>query len=329
MYVFNAGGVGTTASFSVDGGVTVSSSIAPPTTAENYQAWNASLYNVQGLPSGNHTIRMTPMDWAPGAATDMKFDFALVNETFVAVPSSTASNRLIISFSPLITDSWFHFRIDAGGIVGITLGIAVILGGIVIGILWFRKRKASHRGSSSSAFKPTFQIEPLTSEYLRSVTPSYRPHGHDNSFLSRQSNGNSAVPPLMPSTTLRDAHAVGSFPPSIPIQRRSIMSAATASFLQPLLRHSADNKLFVSSSMPGPVSHTASALSESAIASRYNLNPAQVETVRGLVADRVPTDTIARVIEAFVPSRFSTGEVNAGHVIPSIEYTMQSPPTRS
>jgi len=68
---------------------------------------------------------------------------------------------------------------------------------------------------------------------------------------------------------------------------------------------------------------------DSAIASRYNLTPAQVETVRGLLADRVPDDAIACVIEAFGSSRFSPNEANTGQVTRVSEYawSLESPPS--
>ena len=97
MYVFNAGFSGMTASFSIDSGPAVSNSIqAPP--APTYQVSNVSLYSIQGLPSANHTMRMTVLDWN-GSATSMKFDYAYVNETFVATPATTSATSSITSTS--------------------------------------------------------------------------------------------------------------------------------------------------------------------------------------------------------------------------------------
>ena len=101
MYVFNAGMSGVTASFAIDGGKAVSNSIdAPP--PPTYQVSNVSLYSIQGLPSGNHTMVMTVLDWN-GSSTSMKFDYAYVNETSVAAPatsSSTASTTSTSTTSP-------------------------------------------------------------------------------------------------------------------------------------------------------------------------------------------------------------------------------------
>ena len=97
IYVFNAGVTGMTAGFSVDGGTAVPSTIqAPP--PPDYQVSNVSLYNIQGLPSGNHTMQMSLLDWN-GGGTSMKFDYAYVNETFVASPAATSSTSSMISTS--------------------------------------------------------------------------------------------------------------------------------------------------------------------------------------------------------------------------------------
>ena len=90
MYVFNAGASGMTASFSIDGAPAVSSSInAPP--GPNFQVSNVSLYNIQGLTSGNHTMMMTVLDWN-GSPTSMKFDYAYVNESLVAAHTTSLTS---------------------------------------------------------------------------------------------------------------------------------------------------------------------------------------------------------------------------------------------
>jgi hypothetical protein len=89
MYVLSAGFSGITASFSVDGAPAVSDSVpAPP--GPTFQVPNVSMYEVQNLPSGNHTMVMTVLDWE-GSASSMKFDYAFVNETFVAAPTTTSA----------------------------------------------------------------------------------------------------------------------------------------------------------------------------------------------------------------------------------------------
>lgn len=97
MYVFNAGLSGMTASCSIDGGQANPNSIdAPP--APTYQISNVSLCSIQGLSSGNHTMKMTVLDWN-GSATSMKFDYAYVNETFVATPATTSATSSMTSTS--------------------------------------------------------------------------------------------------------------------------------------------------------------------------------------------------------------------------------------
>ena len=97
MYVFNAGLSGMTASFSIDGGTAVSNTTqAPP--PPTYQVSNVSLYSIQGLPTGNHTMTMTVLDWS-GSATSMKFDYAYINETFMETPATTSSTSSMTSTS--------------------------------------------------------------------------------------------------------------------------------------------------------------------------------------------------------------------------------------
>ena len=105
MYVFSAGLSGVTASFSVDGGTAVSNSTgAPP--GPTFQMSNVSVYDIQGLPTGNHTITMTLLDWN-GGPTFMRFDYAHVNETYVGDPvkTSSTSSMILTSISTSFTSS--------------------------------------------------------------------------------------------------------------------------------------------------------------------------------------------------------------------------------
>lgn len=112
MYVYNAGASGMTASFSVDGGTAASNSIdAPP--GPTFQVSNVSLFDIQGLPTGNHTMTMTLLDWNNGP-TFMKFDYAHVNETFVAAPAKTSSTSSVTSTLGSPTSSQTPTQTSAG-----------------------------------------------------------------------------------------------------------------------------------------------------------------------------------------------------------------------
>ena len=147
----------------------------PTSLPLTYQVWNVSLYDIQGILTGNHTMKMTLLDWGTGS-TSMKFDYAYINETFMVSPTTTsstpsmtplasrtssqtpstgnsmASNRLGPISNPLKwTDVCFRrFSASVGGIVGAALGGSALLVGLVIGFLYCRRHKAAHQNVSSS-----------------------------------------------------------------------------------------------------------------------------------------------------------------------------------
>ncbi|KAH0830353.1 hypothetical protein J3R83DRAFT_1747 [Lanmaoa asiatica] len=192
MYVFNAGFSGMTASFSVDGGAAVSNMTqAPP--PPNYQVSNVSLYNLQGLPSGNHAMKMTILDWN-GSSTHMKFDYAYVNESFVAIPATTSSTTSMTSMTkstltsqvtsqvPIQTsmgNSSTSNQINLGGVIGGTLGGVAILASSVISSFYFRKRKAMRSP------EPTFQANLFASEHFSSPTPPIAPYAPQRLFFAQ------------------------------------------------------------------------------------------------------------------------------------------------
>jgi hypothetical protein len=309
MYVFNAGLSGMTASFSVDGSAAVSNTIqAPP--PPTYQVSNVSLYNIQGLPTGNHTMIMTVLDWS-GSATSMKFDYAYVNETLVAIPATTSSTSSMTSTSASQTSSQTPTQtsstsneVNIGAIVGGTLGGLAILAGLVFGFFYLRKRKATPKDVFS--VESTFQVNPFSSP-----TP---PSAQQRPFFTQHRQASLPVPPLTRSAILRDALAAGNYSSGPDQSSQSIRSGQSSAVFQPLRRqpsYSADTDPPV----PSSVSHVADAGSPfSDPASRYNLTAEQAEVIDRLRADNVPVETIARVIEGFVSSNLPGGETGGGKV---------------
>lgn len=335
MYVFNAGLSGMTASFSVDGGPAVSNTIQAP-LPPTYQVSNVSLYNIQGIPTGNHTMKMTVLDWTgSGTATSMKFDYAYVNETFVATPAtsstssmtstsasqtssqtstqtSSTSNKSDLSFTQLNTrlTSYFRFRVNLGAIIGGTLGGLALLAGLVFGFFYLRKRKTTRKDVLSE--ESPFQVNPFTSEFNGPTPPS----AQRRPFFAQNRETSPSVPAFTRSAILRDALAAGNYSSSGPDQSsQSIMSGQSSAVFQPLRRqpsYSADADPPVHSS----ASHVADASWPFSDPSRYNLTAEQVEVIDRLRADNVPVETIARVIEGFVSSNsnLSAGEPSGGKV---------------
>ncbi|KIJ63304.1 hypothetical protein HYDPIDRAFT_168522 [Hydnomerulius pinastri MD-312] len=92
IYILNAGSQGVGASLAVDGGQAVTTTIAAP-SAPSYQTPNISLFSVQSLPYGSHSAVLSVLDWNNGI-TGFYFDYALVNENYVAPPPSPSQTPI-------------------------------------------------------------------------------------------------------------------------------------------------------------------------------------------------------------------------------------------
>ncbi|KAG6379176.1 hypothetical protein JVT61DRAFT_11618 [Boletus reticuloceps] len=272
--------------------------------APTFQVSNVSLYDIQGLPTGNHTMKMTLLDWN-GGGTSMKFDYAHVNETFVALPvSTTTSASQTSSQTPTPTpanNSPTAKKVDVGGIVGATLGgLALVV--VAVGIYHWRKRKATPKDDFNP--DPTFQVNPFTSEVGNPIPPP-APYAHPNQFSSQYQERTDAV---TRSAILRDALAGASANYSTPLlsqSSQSISSGPRSVAFQPLRRqpsYDADVDAHVRSS--------AANASPASSDPRYNLTAEQVEIIDRLRADNVPQETVMRVFEGFISPKLSAGETS-------------------
>jgi hypothetical protein len=90
VYVYQAGPVGINASITIDGANAQTNVLnAPPGPA--YQVANVSMFDVQQLLSGSHTLQLLINDLF-GSYSGMMFDYAYVNESLVtSAPTSSAS----------------------------------------------------------------------------------------------------------------------------------------------------------------------------------------------------------------------------------------------
>ncbi|KAI9569017.1 hypothetical protein HD554DRAFT_643066 [Boletus coccyginus] len=306
MYVFNAGLSGMTASCSIDGGQANPNSIdAPP--APTYQISNVSLCSIQGLSSGNHTMKMTVLDWN-GSATSMKFDYAYVNETFVATPATTSATSSMTSTSTssqtptqASAGNSGSNQVNLGAIIGGTLGGLALLAG-VIGFFYWRRRKAPRK----TVFSPesTFQVNPFTSEFS-DPTPPPVPYTQRPFTGAQHRETSSSVPPLMRTAILRDALAAGNYSLTPDQSSQSVRSGQSSAVFQPLRRQPSYSITDTDPPLHSGVSQVAdlgSPFSDVQVASRYGLTAEQVGVVERLRADNVPVETISRVIEGFVSS---------------------------
>ena len=80
----HAGFQGITANLSIDGNQSVTATLPPP-TPPSYQTPNVSLFDVQLLPSADHTATISLSDWDNGT-TSLFFDYALINQSYVESP---------------------------------------------------------------------------------------------------------------------------------------------------------------------------------------------------------------------------------------------------
>ncbi|KIK99730.1 hypothetical protein PAXRUDRAFT_822414 [Paxillus rubicundulus Ve08.2h10] len=312
MYVLSAGFSGITASFSVDGAPAISDSIpAPP--GPTFQAPNVSMYEVQNLPSGNHTMVMTVLDWE-GSASSMKFDYAFVNETFVATPTTTSaasasqtSSGASQSPSVPVENTSNSNKVDLGGAVGGALaGVAVVVA-VVMSICYWRKRKTPPARSSPHA---TYQTAPFMSE-SSNPPPQTRVPVHGRKFFTERAYVEPTIPPLTRSAILREALAAGNHAASEPLPSSySTMSGTSSGPLQPLRRQPS---IGFNTDQPGSTSYSGavSPSVDASVTSGYNLTAEQLEVIERLRADNVPSETIARVAEGFLSRYDSSADTSS------------------
>ncbi|KAH7890022.1 hypothetical protein F5I97DRAFT_1800304 [Phlebopus sp. FC_14] len=198
MYVVNAGTVGASASFSVDNGQPVTNTLKAP-SPPNYQQYNVSMFSVNSLPTGYHSLVMTILEWN-GQSSWMMFDYALVNETLVMNSTSTGPS------SPTSSSSGSS-KINVGAVVAGTLAGIAGVAALTFGVLYIRKRRREVARSEDRA-----QVTPFMSGHSANdatfLGPGRRfvPHAEDTGSPS----------PSVRAAILREALATGSDPGSIP-----------------------------------------------------------------------------------------------------------------
>ncbi|KIJ63300.1 hypothetical protein HYDPIDRAFT_29558 [Hydnomerulius pinastri MD-312] len=324
MYVFSAGFTGMTASFSVDNAPPISKTVAAP-PGPDFQVSNVSMYDQQNIPSGNHTMVMTVLDWN-GSATSMKFDYAYVNETFVATPSTSTSSSMTqtsstsqtASGSPTTTSSKSN-KIDLGGVIGGTLAGIAFLVAVVVGILYLRRRKQA----SPPVREDAYQATPFMSEHSTSPPP---PATYGNIFGPNLGAG-ATIQPLARTAILRDALAAGSQQSSSDPSSRSIMSGTSSNVLQPLRRQPSLG-FSTGDRASGLYPDTSSPFTDSAGELRYNFTAEQLEVIDRLRADGVPQETIARVAENFIGKHGnqSSADMSGGGLMRGASIFSAAPP---
>ncbi|KAF8432436.1 hypothetical protein L210DRAFT_3633417, partial [Boletus edulis BED1] len=193
VYVVQAGFQGVNAKLTIDGGQSVTATLHPP-TPPSYQTPNVLLFDLQSLPSADHTATINLLNWQNGT-TSLYFDYALVNESHVQIPvsppttspspitsmtttlemlqsstiqSTTASLTSVSTFigsshtsGTSSTASTAKHRANLGAVVGGACGGLAILIAIVTAILFFKKRRLRHVQLEESRRPDPFPVAPV------------------------------------------------------------------------------------------------------------------------------------------------------------------------
>lgn len=99
LYVLQAGSQGLNVSVSVDDGPDTFNTLAPPQGPDFYQS-NVSLFDVQSLSFGQHSLVLTVYDYGLGSS-NMMFDYATINNnlavntTVTTLTSSSSSTSTL------------------------------------------------------------------------------------------------------------------------------------------------------------------------------------------------------------------------------------------
>ncbi|KAI6011914.1 hypothetical protein EDC04DRAFT_756033 [Pisolithus marmoratus] len=125
IFVYQVGSLGINASISIDGGRYESNVLSAP-PAPNYEIFNVSMFDVQKLDTGSHTLWMTINDLA-GSPSNMIFDYAYVNETLVSTATATTSSTSFV-LSTLINSTTIPTSTSSNSH---TVSIWAIIGGIL------------------------------------------------------------------------------------------------------------------------------------------------------------------------------------------------------
>ncbi|KAI6038434.1 hypothetical protein EDC04DRAFT_3022412 [Pisolithus marmoratus] len=144
IFVYQVGSHGINASISIDGGRYESNALSAP-PAPNYEIFNVSMFDVQKLDTGSHTLWMTINDLA-GSSSNMImiFDYAYVNETLVSAATATTTSTSFVPSSLLKfhNNSDFHYTVSVWAIIGSILGgIALIVIGTTAALCLRRRRR--------------------------------------------------------------------------------------------------------------------------------------------------------------------------------------------
>ncbi|KAI6129052.1 hypothetical protein EV401DRAFT_1928965 [Pisolithus croceorrhizus] len=298
VFVYQAGPVGINASISIDGGRNETNVLSAP-PAPNYEVANVSMFSVQELETGSHTLWMTVNDLF-GSCSGMMFDYAYVNETFVSAAEASAATATTSSTSSLPSSSTRGVNVGAivGGVLG---GVALIMAG-VIATLFLRRRRRSDRVDLVSEgevqpFDPHVLYDPPVSQ----VQTAYNADAGPNSFANHTTPLLSTSTPLTPNRrqhlaeTSADSTSLPLTSPGAPLSQDTSSSSSGRDRKAQLV-------------LPNPSSRRSppddSRVVESSTQELLpSLTDEQADFITGLYNNNIPAPVVARVVQRMLVDR--------------------------
>ncbi|KIJ16587.1 hypothetical protein PAXINDRAFT_168653 [Paxillus involutus ATCC 200175] len=319
VYVLQAGAQGINASITIDGGSPKYNVLSAP-PGPGFYIPNVTLFNLQGITTGNHVATMTVQNW-DNIFSGMMFDYAAINETLVSstttsssIPSSTvASTTSPTSTAPASQNS---SHVSIGAIVGGVIGGLLALVAIVLAIVFFRRRRRGNRGDADLDSEP--KIEPFLPPDAEQQRERY-----SNTAASQSASSPTAFPrsrsqePLMGSAS----------PPLLRKSQMGLMNPNTSAIPEgglstPSHRTPSSNATSADSSEPPRprIQQTHPMLTDD-----------QADFVNSLYTNNVPAAAIARVIERMMAGerRPAVEGYASGYLQPERDHIRDSAPPPS
>ncbi|KAI5987549.1 hypothetical protein EDD15DRAFT_2372268 [Pisolithus albus] len=313
VFVYQAGPVGINASISIDGGYNETNVLSAP-PAPNYEIANVSMFSVQELETGSHTLWMTVNDLF-GSYSGMMFDYAYVNETLVSAAEASAATATTSSTSSLssglstpatapasATSSSTLGGVNIGAIVGGVLGgVALIMVGVIAALCLRRRRRSGTVNLISEGdvqpYDPYIPYDPPVSQ----VQAAYNVGTGPNSSTQYATTTSSLSTPLTPN---RRQPAAETGTDSTPF----LLTSSSAPLSQDASSSSSgrDRKTHLVSPNP-PLRQSLPDNGRVVENSTQELPPSltdeQADFITGLYNNNIPAPVVARVVQRMLVDR--------------------------
>lgn len=311
VFVYQAGPVGINASISIDGGHNETNVLSAP-PAPNYEIANVSMFDVQELATGPHTLWMTVNDLF-GSYSGMMFDYAYVNETVVSAAEASAAATTTSSTSSLPSSSISStatanptgsasnsHSINVGAIVGGVLGGVAIITFGVITTLCLRRRKRSDQVNFPEGDVQPYNPHTLYDPPISEVQTSYNPStGPSSTYYAGPLSSTST--PLTPNRRHPLADTSADFTPH-PLTSPNPPLSQTASSSS-LGRDRKTQFVWSNPPLRQPSPDDGRVVENSAQELPPSLTDEQADFITGLYNNNIPAPVVARVLQRMLVDR--------------------------